>query len=259
MSVPAANGGFRQLGNARRPARPAPWRRGLVACLVVVGLLAACPAPRAAAVSFFLEANRGQDRLIDSTRSNVDGITAGFDVPLETEEITAALSLVPGTEFRLVVEGNRIPEERDPSRPGSNLVRGEAWASLSPWPLALGLIHQSVSWQWASDGAEEQLPFEAAGWGLGLETRLALTPQLAVGASLRATPWARWTDEAMDAMDPHRLFFLGYDLEARYFVSPTVSLQAGYRSDTLRAVAYQGALSRDVTRAGFYGGLAIGF
>src|SRR5690606_23745603 len=206
----------------------------------------------------------------------VDGMTASFDVPLETTAITTALSLAPGTEFRLVTEANRIPADRDPSRPASHLLRAEAWAGLSPWPVALGLIHQAVSWQWATDGADEQIPFEAAGWGLGLETRLAVTNQLAVGASLRATPWARWTDETMNAMDPHRLFFLGYDLQARYFLSPTISLQATHRTPpdslpptspaqpgslaaTLPAVASQGAVSRDVTRSGFYGGLAIGF
>lgn len=241
-----------------RTGQPGPGLRILTVCLLVAGLLAAAT-PQAGAVSSFMEVNRGQDRLVDSYRSNVDGMTASFDVPLETTAITTALSLAPGTEFRLVTEANRIPADRDPSRPASHLLRAEAWAGLSPWPVALGLIHQAVSWQWATDGADEQIPFEAAGWGLGLETRLAVTNQLAVGASLRATPWARWTDETMNAMDPHRLFFLGYDLQARYFLSPTISLQAGYRADTLRAVAFQGAISRDVTRSGFYGGLAIGF
>ena len=241
-----------------RTGQPGPGLRILTVCLLVAGLLAAAT-PQAGAVSSFMEVNRGQDRLVDSYRSNVDGMTASFDVPLETTAITTALSLAPGTEFRLVTEANRIPADRDPSRPASHLLRAEAWAGLSPWPVALGLIHQAVSWQWATDGADEQIPFEAAGWGLGLETRLAVTNQLAVGASLRATPWARWTDETMNAMDPHRLFFLGYDLQARYFLSPPIPPQAGSRAGPPRAVAFQGAISRDVTRSGFYGGLAIGF
>ncbi|HEY8531323.1 MAG TPA: hypothetical protein VIL08_03660 [Limnochorda sp.] len=259
MRIPVMSGSSRQLAAARRPSTGGALWRGLAACLVLAGLLAGGLAPQVAAVSYFVELNRGLDRLSDTTRSNVDGITMGFDIPLETDEITAALSLAPGTEFRLVTERNRIPADRDPSRPTSSLLRGEAWASLSPWPVALGLIHQSISWQWASDGADEQIPFEAAGWGVGLETRLAVTPRLAVGAGFRATPWANWTHDSMDGLDPHRLFFLGYDLEARYFLSPSVSLQAGYRADILRASAYQGALTRDVARSGFYGGLAVGF
>ncbi|BAS28673.1 hypothetical protein [Limnochorda pilosa] len=234
-------------------------RRLLTAALAAATLLAGSLAPPAAAVGLSAEVNQSSTRLSDATRSHTDGLAVVFDVPVEAQEVEAALSLWPGTEFRLMHVAGRIPEGRDPTQPRSSLWRGEAWLGLPPWPLAVGVMHQSVTWRWATDGAEEQIPFEAAGWGVGAETRMAVTPRLVVGAELRATPWARWTNDAMEALPPHRLFFLGYDVGARYFLTPNVATRVGYRWDALRAVFDDGRMVRDVAQSGLYWGLAVGF